>query len=206
MTFQVKGIQVSLLVHATAILLVWGLNGSLVQTGTHTIELNFSINRSPISSAKEIKRETPPDRSLAENHPPVQEREASLDGKIVASIADAPPAAPRNAESVLSNNDGRSADVEFGAITGPFYHRQVMPWYPTIARKLGKEGLVLLRLTIDEKGKLLNVEVLEDPGYGFAEAALKAVKQSSYIPAHRAGNPVLTKALLPIKFVLRKFE
>jgi len=206
MTYQLKGFQVSLFLHAVVITLVWGLNGSLVQSGNSAISLDFSILHGSMMPAHEITHESPPERASQEAPPPIKEREASLDGKIIASIADAQPTPRKQTESISNSREGQSTDVEFGSTTGPFYLHQEMPVYPTFARKLGREGRVLLRLTIDEHGKLLNVELLEDPGYGFAEEAVKAVKKSSYVPAHKFGSPVLTKAELSIKFVLKNFE
>ena len=95
-------------------------------------------------------------------------------------------------------------DAEFGLENGPrFLHRE-LPVYPLIARRLGKEGTVLLRLTIDEKGNLLNVEVLDGAGYGFTEAAVEAVKKSTFTPAIVDGKAVPSKAILPIRFSLRR--
>jgi len=94
-------------------------------------------------------------------------------------------------------------DVEFGSGNAPkFLHRE-MPIYPLIARRLGKEARVVLRLTIDEKGNLLNVEVIEGAGYGFTEAAVEAVRRSTFTPAEVNGKAVMSKAILPIKFSLR---
>jgi len=95
-------------------------------------------------------------------------------------------------------------DVELGSPEGPkFLHRE-LPTYPTIARRIGKEGKVILRLTIDEKGNLLNVEIIENVGYGFTEAAIEAVKRSTFLPAKRGGKSVASRATLPIRFVLRR--
>lgn len=95
-------------------------------------------------------------------------------------------------------------DVEFGSKNAPrFLHRE-MPIYPMIARRLGKEGKVLLRLTIDEKGNLLNIEVIEGAGYGFTEAAIEAVKKSTFMPAVVDGKAVISRALLPVRFILRR--
>jgi len=97
-------------------------------------------------------------------------------------------------------------DVEFGSAEGPkFLHRE-MPVYPLLARRLNKEGRVLLRLTIDERGRLLNVEVIEGAGHGFTESAVEAVRKSSFLPAKKEGKPIPSKALLPIKFTLRRSE
>lgn len=95
-------------------------------------------------------------------------------------------------------------DVEFGSPIGPSFKHMETPVYPLLARRLGKEGRVLLRLTIDEKGKLLNVEVIEGAGFGFTEAAVEAIKKSTFLPAIKDGRPVKSKALLPIRFTLRR--
>lgn len=93
--------------------------------------------------------------------------------------------------------------VEFGSGEGPKFLRRTLPIYPVMARRIGKEGRVVLRLTIDEKGNLSNVEVIENGGYGFAEAAVDGVKKSSFLPALKDGKPIASRAILPIRFSLR---
>lgn len=95
-------------------------------------------------------------------------------------------------------------ETEFGTAAGPSFLLRGMPIYPAFARKLGKEGKVVLRLTIDERGNLLNVEVLETAEFGFTEAAVDAVKKSTFLPAKKNGKPVASKALLPVRFTLRR--
>mgnify|MGYP001079602678 CR=1 FL=1 len=102
-----------------------------------------------------------------------------------------------------NQNTAELKEVNFGAPFGPkFLHREV-PTYPLMAKKLGKEGKVLLRLTIDEHGNLKNVEVLEKADYGFTESAIEAIKKSTFLPAIENGVPVASRALLSIKFELR---
>lgn len=93
--------------------------------------------------------------------------------------------------------------TDFGSATGPAFLRRVSPVYPDQARRRGQEGKVLLRLTIDERGNLQKVEVLEGAGFGFEEAAIEAVKRSSFRPASIEGKPVPSIARLPVRFVLR---
>ena len=78
----------------------------------------------------------------------------------------------------------------------------IKPDYPRLARRFGKEGKVVLRLFIDEHGRLLNVEIVEKAGYGFDEAAIEAVKASAFRPAKLNGISVACKALLPVRFKL----
>jgi len=93
---------------------------------------------------------------------------------------------------------------EFGAIQGLSFLKMLKPDYPILARKLGKEGKVLLRLFIDELGKVANVEVIEKAGYGFDEAAIEAMKASTFMPAKVDGKATACKALVPVKFTLKK--
>ncbi len=99
-----------------------------------------------------------------------------------------------------------SDEMRFGSEDGPRFLRREMPIYPLMARRFGKEGKVVLRLTIDEKGNLLNVEVLEGAGYGLTEAAVEAVRRSKFLPAKKEGKPVSSRAILPVRFTLRRSE
>lgn len=101
------------------------------------------------------------------------------------------------------SDEGTSDNLTFGSASGPKYRHKEIPVYPSMARRLGKEGKVVLRLTIDENGKLVNIEVIEDSGYGFADAAIAAVRKSTFIPPTMNGKPILARALLPVKFTLR---
>lgn len=101
------------------------------------------------------------------------------------------------------NNSGRDiVEGEFGSINGPSFLRMVKPDYPRLARRLGREDNVLLRLFIDEHGRLGSVELIEKAGYGFDEAAIEAVKASTFRPARLNGISVACKALLPVRFKL----
>jgi TonB family protein len=62
---------------------------------------------------------------------------------------------------------------------------------------------MMLSLTIDNHGILQDVEVVEGSGFGFDEEALRAVRASKFRPAVRNGKPVASRALLPVRFLLR---
>jgi protein TonB len=77
------------------------------------------------------------------------------------------------------------------------------PEYPLRARRLHKEGRVLLRLHLDPAGEVRVAEVVESAGYGFDESAVAAVKSSRFRPATQNGVPVACLALLPVRFELQ---
>jgi protein TonB len=91
----------------------------------------------------------------------------------------------------------------FGSSDGPGFIRRVLPRYPRLARELGREGSVVLSLTIDEHGLLKDVEVMESAGHGFDEEALRAIQASTFRAAVRNGKPVASRAILPVRFMLR---
>jgi periplasmic protein TonB len=96
-----------------------------------------------------------------------------------------------------------AVDAEFGAANGPRFARRIMPQYPRVARQLGKEAVVILRVTIDEGGRPIAVEAVKKAGSGFDEGAIKAVKESLFHPAKREGKPVICRAILPVRFQLK---
>lgn len=95
-------------------------------------------------------------------------------------------------------------DTEFGRPDGPQFEYRALPEYPFAARRLGKEGRVLLLLKIDEHGGLSGVEVLDGSDPLFVEAAVTAVKKSTFLPARKNGMPVPARATLPVRFSLRR--
>ena len=74
--------------------------------------------------------------------------------------------------------------------------------YPKMAMKQGIEGVVYLELFIDEAGNIRKVNVLKDPGYGFAEAALAALDGITCKPALVNDRPVAVRFRYAIRFVL----
>jgi periplasmic protein TonB len=105
-----------------------------------------------------------------------------------------------------AGHGGGPVDAEFGAANGPRFARKIMPSYPRLARQLGKEAVVVVRVTIDERGHPIAVEALKTAGSGFDEEAIRAVKESLFHPAKREGIPVTCRAILPIRFELRGVE
>ncbi|MBX5481699.1 MAG: energy transducer TonB [Myxococcaceae bacterium] len=76
------------------------------------------------------------------------------------------------------------------------------PEYPQEARAAGKEGIVILKVVIDEAGRITAAKVLrgEEP---FVSAALKVVKTWRYTPATLDGVPVKHFKIVRVPFRLR---
>ena len=76
------------------------------------------------------------------------------------------------------------------------------PHYPREAQKMGIQGDVILQATIDTKGNLANLKVLQgDPI--LVKAAVDAVKQWRYRPYILNGEPVDVDTTIKVQFHLR---
>ena len=80
-------------------------------------------------------------------------------------------------------------------------HRNVI--YPEIARKLGKEGEVVLRVLISEKGSVSKIDVVSSTATVFEQSAIEALRNFSTNPAMNNGKPVQYAVYIPIKFRIR---
>ncbi len=80
----------------------------------------------------------------------------------------------------------------------------VQPKYPEKARKAGIQGMVLLKVKVSETGSVTSVQV-EEGVEGYAElddAAVEAVKQWTFEPAQKDGEPIAIEVRIPVQFRL----
>ena len=80
----------------------------------------------------------------------------------------------------------------------------VQPKYPEKARKAGIQGMVLLKVKVSETGSVESVQVEEgvEGHTELDEAAVEAVKQWSFEPAQKDGEPVAIEVAIPVQFRL----
>lgn len=153
------------------------------------------VNKKPLVKPTPTKPSTRPVEKPVQSETTAQNTgQGSSEGQVLASAGPG----PQGEESAVHG----PVESIFGASDGPRFLRRVLPHYPQLAREMGKEGTVLLRLTIDERGRLIEAVVVRGAGSGFEEQALRAVKESTFSPARRDGKPVMCRANLPVKFVL----
>ncbi|MEZ7196712.1 energy transducer TonB, partial [Pseudodesulfovibrio karagichevae] len=77
------------------------------------------------------------------------------------------------------------------------------PYYPASARRTGTQGHVLVRVLVDEYGRVREAEVVEsEPAGVFDDEALKSVRGWTFSPATRLGRPVAVRIDIPIRFRL----
>ena len=80
---------------------------------------------------------------------------------------------------------------------------QLPPAYPVKARAHGLEGRVVLRLDVDEHGRVVAAEVVETSGApSLDEAARAAALDWTVAPALQDGAPVAGTLRVPVRFEL----
>lgn len=155
----------------------------------------------PPKPPKPVKRETPPPPKpshyhLASNAPVVSPDEVVEPVPPPPPVIEAPPEPvalpPAPPEPVTLASEL--------ALTCP---ERNPPAYPPLARRLGETGKVVLRVELDEAGRVSAAQVLTSSGSNRLDAAaLAAVRTWRCQPAQRGGQAVRSVAMQPFKFTL----
>jgi protein TonB len=86
---------------------------------------------------------------------------------------------------------------------GAAYLNNPAPAYPMLARKMGEQGKVLLKVLVSQDGKAETVKVDTSSGHHkLDQAAIEAVKRWSFVPAKRSNQPISAYVLVPVNFTL----
>ena len=82
--------------------------------------------------------------------------------------------------------------------------KKVSPDYPDLARRIGLEGNVTIKLLIDKDGRAKKAEIYSSDNEMFNEAAMKAALQWTFTPAIMNQNTVSVWDVVPFKFKLNR--
>ena len=129
------------------------------------------------------------------------------------------PAAPPN-EATASTSPSSTAPATSPSDTSPApaaeptvtsarfdadYLKNPAPPYPAIARRMGEQGKVILRVAVSAQGAAESVEVRTSSGSSrLDEAAANTVRHWKFVPARRGETPVASWVLVPINFKLEQ--
>lgn len=125
--------------------------------------------------------------------------------------------APSSAAPAISSPSGttsfRSLPAAPAAARAPIrppsfsaaYLNNPPPAYPLSARRMGQEGVVVLKVRVDERGRPDEVQLSHSSGFStLDDAALKAVKRWSFVPARQADTAVAAWVEVPVRFRLEQ--
>jgi len=109
---------------------------------------------------------------------------------------------PSHVPSFRTDTLGKEAEI-LPAI--PQYGENPPPVYPSIARRRGYEGTVLLSVEVLANGAVGDLSVKKSSGHSILDrAALKAVKKWKFKPASQSGIPFIMWVDVPVRFELKK--
>jgi protein TonB len=90
-------------------------------------------------------------------------------------------------------------------ITQVDYIRAPAPHYPHLSRRLREQGLVVLRVLIDEQGKARVIDIQRSSGFvRLDDAAREAVSRAEFRPYVQGGEARAALVLIPIEFALNQ--
>ncbi|HEY1283093.1 MAG TPA: TonB family protein [Steroidobacteraceae bacterium] len=118
------------------------------------------------------------------------------------NLVEDPPPAPA-AITVSVNTNPPPPKVETGprVISDVAYLDPPRPLYPAESRRSGEQGLVVLRVLVDESGHVAKIEVERSSGFArLDDAARKAVAEAQFRPYVENGVPRQALAVVPIEF------
>ena len=112
------------------------------------------------------------------------------------------PVSARN--SAGTGTQAASANATSGSrMTQAAYLFNPHPSYPELARKAGHTGVVILRVSVSERGRVSALHVVKSSGHALLDdRARTTVLRWTFKPARRDGRPVSTQVEVPIRFSL----
>lgn len=84
----------------------------------------------------------------------------------------------------------------------PKHISQILPKMTREAQQAEIEGVVLVEVTIDPSGSVVEARVIRGLGYGLDEAAVRAAKAWTFQPATRCGKRIVGHKKIPFRFTL----
>lgn len=83
----------------------------------------------------------------------------------------------------------------------PNYLHRPNPVYPAVSKRLREAGTVLLRVSLDAKGEVSDIDIQTTSAYQrLDQAAMEAVRQWRFVPATRGQQAIASTVLVPIEF------
>jgi len=141
------------------------------------------VIRTEKKAVEELVAEIPPDISLEPRNRLAPEPANAVSDKPVSTVGDASP--------------------EVKSAKRPGFIRRIKPAYPESERLAGREGAVLLEAAIAADGRVGAIKIIKADSNSFAEAAVKAARESLFSPAYADdGKPVPARVLIPFSFRL----
>jgi protein TonB len=140
----------------------------------------------PKKPVRAPQKSTAPSREIETTLPAPRKKATAVGGKTA---------------SVVPDNTALPSVVEDAL---PEYSENPPVAYPRRARRRGYEGMVLLEVLVNKKGKVDDLRILSSSGYDILDrSAVKSVKTWSFKPARKGKETIEMWVKVPVRFQLK---
>lgn len=202
------GIIVVVLLHAAALWSLWQYK--IIPPPQEMASTLFVSFIAPPAPKVEAPPRRPPSKPRPVEKPRVPHHPLAVNAPVVSPTEFAVPAAPPEVPAPAAPSASSAPPmplaypVTLGAELSVVCPERTPPAYPPFSRRWGETGIVVLRVELDEQGRVASALVKSSSGHArLDEAALTAVKTWRCNPAQRNGQPVRAIALQPFNFILQ---
>lgn len=230
---QVAAFSLSLLVHATALSLLWRSPGieigeaaapEFMQVSLITLapqpETSAALKPVPMATAKAPARPASPRQAPAESGDPAmrtvsaptpvampamtQPRQDAPASEDVATTESATPAPAATSSAPRAKESEAQATGELQIERPHFRKPPQPPVYPRLSRVRGESGTVLLRARVETNGTVSEIRIKHSSGHDLLDrAAVAAVRDWEIEPYRRNHSAMVAWVELPVIFELR---
>ena len=162
-----------------------------------------------VQTRQEIKVPPPPRPPVpvaVPNHEIIEEVDIMIDAELDfdATLDLPPPPTPVQKEEQVDEDEQIFVVVEqMPELIGGLESIQSKIRYPEMAKRADISGRVIVQFVVNEKGEVVNPQVIRGIGGGCDEEALRVVKEAKFRPGNQRGRPVKVRYTVPVIFILR---
>lgn len=122
-----------------------------------------------------------------------------------AALLDAPPSA--TAPTAIASSVPLTNAIGPVVVESVQYVEAPRPRYPALSRRLKEQGVVVLKVLVNEHGEAQRIEIADSSGHErLDQAAVEAVASATFRPLLENGVPRAMLVLIPIEFGLRRMR
>jgi periplasmic protein TonB len=165
--------------------------------------VRLNIDSTPIEASIV---DMPPPESVAPPPPVPQLVEATtpvIEPPLI-TLTEEPPPTPNAITVAVAENPPAPAPTAARVISDVAYVEPPQPRYPPESKRSGEEGVVILRVLINELGRAARVDIERSSGHARLDnAARLAVQRATFRPYIENGVARTALAVIPIEFITK---
>lgn len=200
------GLLIMLILHVIVLYSLWSYRLIPAPTEAVTLFVNFITPPAPPKLEEPPKPVPPREVKISPPRPIEQPRQLVVEAPVTLPsepVALPPPPPPPPAEPVVEAPPSAGPVMLSNELSVSCPERSP-PIYPLYSQRIGEQGHVVLRVELDEQGRVSAAHVVTSSGSTrLDEAAMSAVVKWRCTPAQRDGVTVRAVALQPFNFILK---